>query len=51
MKETFKRYGIAFIILFIVIAMMLAGTLGVKKFEDSMFEKVNIKITPQTPKK
>ncbi len=43
MKELFKRYAIAFSILFFVIFLMLLGTLGVTKLEKEMFKDVDIK--------
>jgi len=46
MKETLKRYGVAFAILAFVIFLMLLGTLGVTKFEKSMFQDMNVTIKP-----
>jgi len=42
-----KRYGMALIFLFLVIILMLIGTLGVKDFGDKMFQDANITIKPQ----
>ncbi len=43
MKETIKRYWIAFVIFFGVVGLMLLGTLGITQFEKKMFEDVEIK--------
>ncbi len=50
MKEHFKRYIVAFIILGAVIVMMLIGTLGVTLFEKKMFQDVNVTIKPRGEK-
>jgi hypothetical protein len=50
MKETLKRYGIAFFILFVVIGFMLLGTLGVTKFEQDMFKNVDVEMKPRGKK-
>jgi len=46
MKEVFKRYGIAMMILFGVIFLMLLGTWGVTQFEKKMFQNVDVEIKP-----
>ena len=46
MLRILKQYSMALVFLFIVILLMLAGTLGVKKFGDKMVEDTNIKISP-----
>ena len=48
MRDTLKRYGMAFVFLFIVVVLMLLGTLGVKSFEDMLFTDAGLqKITPK----
>ena len=47
MKEVLKRYGVALVILAIVIFMMLLGTLGVTMFEKKMFQGVDVEIKPK----
>ncbi len=50
MLNSLKRYGMALLFLFLVIILMLLGTLGVKDFGDKMFEDANITIQPQGEK-
>jgi len=45
--SSFKRYGMAILFLFLVIFLMLMGTLGVKSFGDKMFEDSNITMKPK----
>lgn len=47
MKETLKRYGVAFVILAGVVFMMLLGTFGVTMFEKKMFQKVDVEVKPK----
>jgi len=47
MKNNLKRYGIALLFLFLVVFMMLLGTMGVKSFGDKMFQEANITIKPE----
>ena len=47
MISILKRYSMALLFLFLVIALMIAGTLGVKSFGDKMFEDVNINMKPR----
>ena len=47
MREMLKRYGVAFVILAVVIFMMLLGTLGVTMFEKKMFEDIDVEIKPK----
>ena len=47
MLSRLKRYGAAAVFLFLVIFLMLIGTLGVKSFGDRMFEDANITIEPE----
>ncbi|UCM99567.1 hypothetical protein MLC35_08010 [Sulfurimonas sp. NW7] len=47
MISRLKRYGMAVIFLFLVVILMLLGTLGVKDFGDQMFKDANITITPE----
>jgi len=47
MISRLKRYGMAVVFLFLVVILMLLGTLGVKDFGDQMFKDANITITPE----
>ncbi len=47
MLNTLKRYGMALVFLFLVVVLMLLGTLGVKDFGDKMFQDANITIHPE----
>ncbi len=42
-----KRYALAMLFLFIVVVLMLLGTLGVEKFGEKMFEDSNITMKPK----
>ncbi len=46
-KRRAKRFGMALFFLFIVIMLMLLGTLGVKDFGEQMFKDANITMQPQ----
>ena len=49
MLAILKRYSVAFAILFVVFAIMVAATMGVKSFSDKMVEDAHItdKIQPR----
>jgi Na+-transporting methylmalonyl-CoA/oxaloacetate decarboxylase gamma subunit len=47
MLSRLKRFGMAFVFLFLVVLLMLLGTLGVKDFGDKMFEDANITMHPE----
>jgi hypothetical protein len=50
MQNRLKRYAMALLFLFLVIVLMLLGTLGVKDFGDKMFQDANITIQPEGEK-
>jgi uncharacterized protein (DUF927 family) len=50
MKEILKRYSMALLFLFVVIALMILGTLGVKSFGENMFEGTGIDMHPRGEK-
>ena len=50
MLEVLKRYSIALIFLFLVILLMILGTMGVKKFGDKMIEDTDMKMKPRGEK-
>ena len=50
MINILKRYSMALLFLFIVVALMIGGTLGVKSFGDKMFEDVDINMKPRGEK-
>ncbi len=45
MLNSFKRYGIALLFLFLVIILMLLGTLGVEDFGNHLLKDAHIKTT------
>ncbi len=45
MLSRVKRYGMALIFLFLVIALMLLATLGVEDFGDHLLKDSNVKTT------
>ncbi|EQB39461.1 hypothetical protein M947_05565 [Sulfurimonas hongkongensis] len=47
MKEILKRYSMAIIFLFLVIVLMIAGTMGVMKFGDKMIKDTGLKMKPR----
>jgi uncharacterized protein (UPF0333 family) len=47
MKEVLKRYSMAFIFLFLVIVLMIIGTMGVMKFGDKMIEDTGLEMKPR----
>ncbi len=40
MKAILKRYALAFIFLFLVVVLMIIGTMGVMSFGESMVEDI-----------
>ena len=50
MLEVLKRYSFALLFLFIVVFLMLLGTLGVKSFGDKMIENTNMQMKPRGEK-
>ncbi len=47
MINTLKRYSMALIFLFLVVFLMLLGTLGVKNFGDKMIEDTGVTMEPR----
>jgi len=47
MLQILKRYALAFTFLFLVVFLMLLGTLGVKMFGDKMIEDTNMIMKPR----
>lgn len=47
MKEILKRYSMALVFLFLVIVLMLVGTMGVMKFSDKMIEDTGLEMKPR----
>jgi len=47
MKELLKRYSMALVFLFLVIALMIAGTMGVMKFGDKMIKDTGLEMKPR----
>ena len=47
MLAILKRYSMAFIFLFVVVVLMLAGTMGVMSFGNSMVEDMGIEMKPR----
>ena len=47
MLAILKRYSMAFIFLFIVVALMLAGTMGVMSFGNSMVKEMGVDMKPR----
>jgi multisubunit Na+/H+ antiporter MnhG subunit len=46
-----KRFSMALVFLFLVVFLMILGTLGVTKFGDKMYEDINTqKMTPRGEK-
>ena len=45
--EILKRYSLALVFLFLVVFLMLLGTIGVKIFGDKMLEDTNMVIQPR----
>ena len=50
MIEVLKRYSLAFVFLFVVIILMILGTLGVKTFGDKMLEDTGVTMKPRGEK-
>lgn len=47
MREALQRYGKALLFLFLVIFLMLLGTLGVKSLGDKMLEGTGVEMKPR----
>jgi len=47
MKEILKRYAMALVFLFLVIVLMIAGTMGVMKFGDKMIKDTGLEMKPR----
>lgn len=47
MIEIMKRYAVALIFLFLVVFLMIIGTIGVKIFGDKMLEDTNMVMQPR----
>jgi len=47
MKEIIKRYSLALVFLFLVVLLMLLGTIGVKMFGDKMLEDTDMIMKPR----
>jgi len=47
MMAVLKRYGMAIIFLFIVVFLMILGTMGVMSFGDSMVHDIGIEMKPR----
>jgi len=47
MKEILKRYSMALVFLFLVIVLMIAGTMGVMKFGDKMIKDTGLEMKPR----
>ena len=47
MKDILKRYMMAFVFLFLVIGLMVAGTMGVMSFGESMVNKMGVEMKPR----
>jgi hypothetical protein len=50
MLQILKRYSLAFLFLFIVVLLMILGTLGVKTFGDKMLEDTGVEMKPRGEK-
>lgn len=47
MKEILKRYSMALIFLFLVIFLMIIGTMGVTKFGNEMIKDTGLEMKPR----
>ncbi|MDY0234327.1 MAG: hypothetical protein RBS11_09875 [Sulfurimonas sp.] len=47
MREILKRYSMALTFLFLVIVLMIAGTMGVMKFGDMMIQDTGLEMKPR----
>ena len=50
MLQVLKRYSLALVFLFLVVLLMILGTLGVKKFGDKMLEDTGVEMKPRGEK-
>jgi len=42
-----KRYGMALVFLFVVVFLMILGTMGVMSFGDSMVKDIGVEMKPR----
>ena len=42
-----KRYGMALVFLFVVVFLMIIGTMGVMSFGDSMVKDIGVEMKPR----
>ena len=47
MIDILKRYSMAFVFLFVVILLMLVGTLGVMSFGNKMVNDIGLEMSPR----
>jgi len=47
MIAVLKRYGMALIFLFVVVFLMILGTMGVMSFGDSMVKDIGVEMKPR----
>ncbi len=47
MIAVLKRYGMALVFLFIVVFLMILGTMGVMSFGDSMVKDIGVEMKPR----
>ena len=47
MIDILKRYSMAFVFLFVVILLMLVGTLGVMSFGNKMVNDIGLEMNPR----
>ena len=50
MIEILKRYSMAFVFLFLVVSLMIIGTMGVMSFGDKMIEDTGLVMKPRGEK-
>jgi len=47
MIAVLKRYGMALVFLFVVVFLMVLGTMGVMSFGDSMVKDIGVEMKPR----
>ena len=47
MVAVLKRYGMAIVFLFLVVFLMLLGTMGVMEFGNSMVQDIGVEMKPR----
>ncbi len=47
MIAVLKRYGMALVFLFVVVFLMIIGTMGVMSFGDSMVKDIGVEMKPR----